>query len=63
MNEITVDQVEDAKSELGLLMNKFLEQRGWKTFCQNPASLWLWQKGEFKGVSTEVAWAFERANG
>lgn len=60
----TISDVDYERQQLEHQVDAFLKQRGWKSTCSNPASLWLWEKkledGRVLLTDKDTALAFER---
>jgi hypothetical protein len=42
--KVTLERLEDARSEVEQLENQYLTERGWVHSCGYPDSCWRWQK-------------------
>lgn len=58
---ITPEDIQDAYNKLERMYEDYLRQHGWEYRCDYPGALWLWSKGELKGVSTKNAFGIQQA--
>ena len=60
----TLDDIRLIELDLSFCKKRWLQKRGWEEKCNNPASLWLWEKKineiEYRGVDLETAIRFEQ---
>ena len=39
-----IEDIENAREQLGFAVNDFLRRKGWQYTCETPGSLWLWKR-------------------
>ena len=60
---ITPIDVEEKKDDFETIREKYLRQQKWKYTCDNPLSIWLWEKtveGKKYRLPTNLAYDFEK---